>query len=82
MTSVKGRVYSAYIGAYSCSKFAGEAFSDVLRLEMAKWGVKVAIIEPGNFGGATGCLEVPEIITIISYYIILLYLIILKNQPN
>ncbi len=33
------------------SKYSVEAVSDTLRHEMIKWGVKVVIIEPGNFGG-------------------------------
>ena len=35
-------------------KWAGEAFSDILRREMSRFGVKVVIIEPGDFGGLTG----------------------------
>ena len=38
-------------------KWAGEAFSDILRREMYRFGVKVIIIEPGNFGGLTGMLN-------------------------
>ena len=59
VTSVKGRISEAYNAAYCMTKFAGETFSDILYLEMVKFGVGVSIIEPGNFGGATGCLEVP-----------------------
>lgn len=43
--------------AYTMAKYAGEAFSDGLRLEMRKFGVKVVVVEPGNFGGATGMLN-------------------------
>ena len=35
--------------AYSMSKYAYEAFSDGLRMEMKRWGVSVHIIEPGAF---------------------------------
>ena len=31
------------------SKYAYEAFSDGLRMEMKRWGVSVHIIEPGPF---------------------------------
>ena len=36
-------------GAYSVSKHGIEAYSDVLRLEMKKWGVKVITILPTAF---------------------------------
>nr|XP_055027852.1 D-beta-hydroxybutyrate dehydrogenase, mitochondrial [Misgurnus anguillicaudatus]XP_055027853.1 D-beta-hydroxybutyrate dehydrogenase, mitochondrial [Misgurnus anguillicaudatus]XP_055027854.1 D-beta-hydroxybutyrate dehydrogenase, mitochondrial [Misgurnus anguillicaudatus] len=41
------------MGAYSVSKRGLEAFADCLRVEMASFGVKVSIIQPGNFGAAT-----------------------------
>jgi len=44
--------------AYTMTKYAGEAFSDILRMEVSKFGMSVSIIEPSNFGGATGCLNV------------------------
>jgi NAD(P)-dependent dehydrogenase (short-subunit alcohol dehydrogenase family) len=37
------------LGAYSTSKFGVEGFSEVLSLEVAPFGVKVTIIEPGGF---------------------------------
>ncbi|XP_002736105.1 D-beta-hydroxybutyrate dehydrogenase, mitochondrial-like [Saccoglossus kowalevskii] len=39
---------------YCVSKFAVQGFSDCLRYEMVHWGVKVSIVEPGNFIAATG----------------------------
>lgn len=36
-------------GAYAISKHALVAFSDTLRQEMKKWGVKVSVIEPTGF---------------------------------
>lgn len=56
-TSVKGRISLPKNGAYGITKYGGEAFSDILRLEMRQFGVKVIVIEPGNFGGATGMLN-------------------------
>ncbi|CEF62393.1 Short-chain dehydrogenase/reductase SDR family and Glucose/ribitol dehydrogenase family and NAD(P)-binding domain-containing protein [Strongyloides ratti] len=48
-TSVCGRVAIPNIGPYSCSKYAMEAFCDILRLEMKPFNVKVICIEPGFF---------------------------------
>ncbi|XP_049426117.1 D-beta-hydroxybutyrate dehydrogenase, mitochondrial [Epinephelus fuscoguttatus] len=45
------------MGAYSVSKRGLEAFADCLRVEMASFGVKVSIIQPGNFGQATNILR-------------------------
>lgn len=47
ISSVCGRA-SLYLGGwYNVSKYAVEAFSDALRIEMAPFGVKVVLIEPG-----------------------------------
>lgn len=40
------------------AKHAAEAFSDILRLEMVRFGVHVVIVEPGNFGAAIDGLNV------------------------
>lgn len=48
VTSVGGRIALPLIGAYNASKFAMEALSDVLRLELAPFGVRVVVIEPGT----------------------------------
>ncbi|XP_075863502.1 retinol dehydrogenase 7-like isoform X2 [Microcebus murinus] len=48
VSSVAGRM-AVIGGGYSISKFGVEAFSDSLRRELAPFGVKVAIIEPGAF---------------------------------
>uniref|UniRef100_A0A8C6K8E0 Zgc:113142 n=2 Tax=Nothobranchius furzeri TaxID=105023 RepID=A0A8C6K8E0_NOTFU len=45
------------MGAYSVSKRGLEAFADCLRVEMESFGVKVSIIQPGNFAGATNILK-------------------------
>jgi NAD(P)-dependent dehydrogenase (short-subunit alcohol dehydrogenase family) len=47
VSSVVGRVAFPGIGAYSATKFAVEALSDALRLEVAPFGIAVVLIEPG-----------------------------------
>lgn len=47
--SISGAKASSFFGAYSMSKFAVEAFSDSLGLELKKFGVQVSIVEPGNY---------------------------------
>ena len=41
-----GRISLPYLSTYNASKYAAEAFSDSLRLEVKPWGVSVHIIEP------------------------------------
>ena len=46
-SSVLGLVALKWRGAYSASKFAIEALSDTMRLELEDSGVRVSVIEPG-----------------------------------
>ena len=46
-SSVLGLITIGFRGAYSCTKFALEAYSDTLRIELAGSGVHVAVINPG-----------------------------------
>jgi NAD(P)-dependent dehydrogenase (short-subunit alcohol dehydrogenase family) len=46
-SSVLGLVSGPYRGAYSASKFALEALSDALRIELDGTGIHVSLIEPG-----------------------------------
>lgn len=46
-SSVLGFVAAPYRGAYCASKFALEALTDALRLELAGSGIEVSLIEPG-----------------------------------
>jgi len=48
VSSVSGRIPAPILGAYHASKYALEALSDALRMELAPFGVQVAVIEPGT----------------------------------
>jgi NAD(P)-dependent dehydrogenase (short-subunit alcohol dehydrogenase family) len=47
VSSVVGRVVFPGMGVYSATKFALEALSDALRMELAPFGVSVVLVEPG-----------------------------------
>jgi NAD(P)-dependent dehydrogenase (short-subunit alcohol dehydrogenase family) len=47
VSSVSGRFATPFLGPYSASKFALEALSDAWRVELAHWGLKLVLIEPG-----------------------------------
>lgn len=49
ISSTARRVATPLLGAYSAAKFAVEAISDALRMELRPWDVPVIIIEPGSF---------------------------------
>src|SRR3569833_786325 len=48
VSSVSGRIPAPILGAYHASKYALEALSDALRMELAPFGVRVSVIEPGT----------------------------------
>lgn len=48
MSSISGRLTPPYAGCYAASKYALEAVSDALRLELKPWGIEVILIEPGS----------------------------------
>lgn len=54
ISSLNGIVASPMIGAYSMSKHAIEAFGDGLAAELRPLGVRVSLIEPGNYGTEIG----------------------------
>ncbi|XP_057593864.1 D-beta-hydroxybutyrate dehydrogenase, mitochondrial [Hippopotamus amphibius kiboko] len=53
ISSMLGRMASVARSPYCITKFGVEAFSDCLRHEMHPLGVKVSVVEPGNFIAAT-----------------------------
>ncbi len=48
MGSIGGRSVLPFVGAYCASKFALEALTDALRMELRPWGIEVSIVEPGS----------------------------------
>jgi NAD(P)-dependent dehydrogenase (short-subunit alcohol dehydrogenase family) len=52
MGSIGGRSSLPFLGAYAMSKFALEAMSDALRVELAPFGMHVSIVEPGTIATA------------------------------
>lgn len=47
ISSIAGRLTSPLTGAYSASKFALEAMTDALRMELMPWGIRVVSVQPG-----------------------------------
>ncbi|QSQ23505.1 SDR family oxidoreductase [Pyxidicoccus parkwayensis] len=58
ISSVVGRVSLPLTGIYSSTKWALEALSEALRLELGHFGVRVVVVEPGQIG--TGALDAPR----------------------
>jgi len=48
MGSISGKMASPFTGPYGASKFAMEALTDSLRMELRPWGISVSIVEPGS----------------------------------
>lgn len=63
--SIGGRLVLPLHGAYSASKFAMEAVTDALRLELRQWGIPVSLVDPGGsqsaiFGKTLASIEEME----------------------
>ena len=58
ISSVVGRLALPLTGIYASTKWAIEALSEALRIELGHFGVKVVVIEPGQVG--TGALDAPR----------------------
>jgi NAD(P)-dependent dehydrogenase (short-subunit alcohol dehydrogenase family) len=52
MSSLAGQIAIPFQGFYSASKFAIEAYTEALRMEVRSYGVRVCMIEPGDFATA------------------------------
>jgi NAD(P)-dependent dehydrogenase (short-subunit alcohol dehydrogenase family) len=60
MGSVSGVSALPLLGAYAMSKFALEAMADSLRVELAPWGIRVALVEPGSIKTPMWTRERPD----------------------
>jgi NAD(P)-dependent dehydrogenase (short-subunit alcohol dehydrogenase family) len=49
MSSLGGRISIPFQPMYCASKFAVEAYTEALRMEVRPYGIRVAMIEPGDF---------------------------------
>jgi NAD(P)-dependent dehydrogenase (short-subunit alcohol dehydrogenase family) len=49
VSSVAGQIGIPFQGIYSATKFAVEGLTEALRLEVAPFGIRVVLIEPGDF---------------------------------
>ena len=65
VSSVAGRVAVPFAAPYSASKHALEAISDALRVELAAFGIRVVLVEPGpietRFGDRARSIVAPMI---------------------
>jgi NAD(P)-dependent dehydrogenase (short-subunit alcohol dehydrogenase family) len=52
MSSLAGRIAVPFQGFYSATKFAIEAYTEALRMEVRPFGIAVSMIEPGDFATA------------------------------
>jgi len=49
VSSIGGRIGLPYQGFYSATKFALEGLTEALRMEVRSFGVRVVLVEPGDF---------------------------------
>lgn len=47
ISSISGLAAMPFVSPYAASKFALEALSDSLRVELSAWDIKVSVVEPG-----------------------------------
>ena len=58
--SVSGRIPAPMLGAYHATKYALEALNDAMRMELAPFGIDVALVEPGTIKTAFAKRTVSE----------------------
>ena len=64
ISSISGILSGAMLGPYSMTKHAVEAYGDALANELGRFGVRVSLIEPGNYKSDIGLnvlARVPDI---------------------
>lgn len=66
ISSVAGKAAMNFGGWYNVSKFAVEAFSDALRIEMQPFGISVVLIEPGTIKTAWGDIAADHLATCVA----------------
>jgi NAD(P)-dependent dehydrogenase (short-subunit alcohol dehydrogenase family) len=49
VSSIAGRIGIPFQALYGASKFAVEGFTEALRMEVAPFGIRVVLVEPGDF---------------------------------
>lgn len=49
ISSLGGLISAPFHGVYCASKFAVEGMTEALRMEVARFGIKVVLVEPGDF---------------------------------
>ena len=63
ISSIAGRAVILFGGWYNVSKFAVEAFSDALRMEVKPFGIRVSIIEPSGIKTPWGIIAADNLET-------------------
>jgi NAD(P)-dependent dehydrogenase (short-subunit alcohol dehydrogenase family) len=61
ITSMGGRMYTSLGGWYHATKFALEALSDCLRMELKPFGIDVVVIEPGGVKSEWGGIAAQKV---------------------
>lgn len=62
ISSIAGRVTTYFGGWYNISKYAVEALTDSLRIDLKKYGIEVTAIEPGAFKTNWGIIASDKLI--------------------